>query len=124
MCQTVLHDNFQHLSRLLPQFLQLGEQESVMFPMPVMNCQVSIKQKGISVIRLEIAFCDMQGKPDHKMQVKLNLADQTAEPESIWFKCRGTTKVRVPKIGIDPAIMKVQSNTLRQWLESVIQSSH
>lgn len=124
MCQTVHHDNFQHLSRLLPQFSKLTEQEMISFPMPVMNCQISIKQKGVSIIRLEIAFCDMRGEPDHKMKVKLNLADRTAEPESIWFKCRGTTKVREPKIGMNLAIMKVQSNTLKQWLESVIQSSH
>jgi hypothetical protein len=121
MCQTISHENYEHIKRLLPQFDTLPEKENILLPMPVMDCLVKIQQKGVSVIRLEIAFHEKyKEEPDHKMQIKVNLLEHTAEPESVWFKCRGSTKVRNPKIGIDPAILKVQQITLKRWLEPVL----
>ncbi len=121
MCQTISHENYNHIKQLLPQLDRLVEKEITLLPMPAMDCRITIKQKGVSIMRLEIAFCEKQKiEPDHKMQVKLNLTEHTAEPESVWFKCRGSTKVRAPKIGIDPAILRVQNNTLKRWLEPVV----
>ena len=121
MCQTISHDNYEYIKLLLPQLEKLAEKETASLPMPVMDCRVVVKQKGVSVMRLEIAFYEKyKEEPDHKMQIKVNLLEHTAEPESIWFKCRGSTKVRNPKIGIDPAILKVQQITLKRWLEPVL----
>ena len=115
------HENYDHIKQILPQLYKLAEKETALLPMPIMDCKITVKQKGVSIMRLEIAFCEKQkDEPDHKMQVKLNLSEHTAEPESVWFKCRGSTKVHAPKIGADPAILKVQNNTLKRWLEPLV----
>ena len=121
MCQTISHENYEHIKRLLPQLEKLAEKETTSLPMPIMDCRLVVKQKGVSVMRLEIAFYEKyKEEPDHKMQVKVNLLEHTALPESVWFKCRGSTKVRAPKNVIDPAILKVQQITLKRWLEPVL----
>jgi len=126
MCQTVSHENYNRISKLVPELQNLEKNHTAVFKQPVMDCLITVKQKGISVMLVEIAFCtERNGEqiPDHSIRVKLNHQEQKAEPESVWFRCRGTTKVYMPKVGINPAIQKVQNNTLNKWLEQ-LQPAH
>ena len=49
-------------------------------------------------------------------QKKLDLNERKAIPESIWFKCRGTTHTREPKKGVNEQILNVMNNRLADWL--------
>jgi len=94
-------------------------QDSIIIPTLPMTGVIKVKQRGQSVMRLEIGFHYQHGEellPDHKMTVKLDLYERKAIPESIWFKCRGTQHAREPKKSVNEQILNVMNSRLTNWL--------
>jgi hypothetical protein len=119
-------EHYEQLLNLDPKLPERQAKESLMIPVSPMPGSITVKHRGASVMRVEIAFnTEQQGKlsPDHKMLVKVDMYHRKAIPESIWFRCKGTTHTRVPKKGIDDGIQTVLTNRLHAWLEMLSASA-
>ena len=117
MC--ISQDHYERIVQLFPTIMQSTVQDAVNFPTSPMTGMIKVKQRGQSVMRVEIGFHYRHGEellPDHKMTVKLDLNERKAIPESIWFKCRGTTHTREPKVGVNPQVLGVLNKRLADWL--------
>ena len=112
-------ENYERLLNIDPQLPERQAKESLMIPLTPMPGSITVKHRGQSVMRVEIAFnVEHEGKlsPDHKMLVKVDMYQRKVIPESIWFRCKGTTHTRVPNKGIDEGVLSVLTNRLHVWL--------
>lgn len=117
MC--IYQEHYERIVRLFPAVTQSAAQDAITIPTSPMTGIIKVKQRGQSVMRVEIGFHYRRGEellPDHKMTVKLDLHERKAIPESIWFKCRGTTHTREPKVGVNQQVLGVMNNRLADWL--------
>lgn len=117
MC--IYKEHYEQILSVFPAVVESAAQDCITIPTSPMTGIIRVKQRGQSVMRLEIGFHYRHGEellPDHKMTVKLDLHERKAIPESIWFKCRGTTHTREPKKGVNEQILNVMNNRLTNWL--------
>jgi hypothetical protein len=112
-------ENYERLLNIDPQLPERQAKESLMIPLTPMPGSITVKHRGQSVMRVEIAFnVEHDGKlsPDHKMLVKVDMYQRKVIPESIWFRCGGTTHTHVSNNGIDEGVLSVLTNRLHVWL--------
>lgn len=119
----------EHYKQLLDIYPTLPEQEAkavLHIPATPMSAAITVKHRGESFLRVELAFLyPANGKliPDHKIQLRVDLYERKAIPESIWFQGRGTQHTREPKVGVNPQIVNVIARRLGDWLTALTATS-
>ncbi len=119
----------EHYDRLIALYPELPEQEAksvLHIPAEPMSAAITVKHRGESFLRVEIAFLyPANGKllPDHKILVRVDLYERKAVPESIWFQGRGTQHTREPKVGVNQQIVNVIARRLGDWLTTLTATS-
>ncbi len=119
----------EHYKQLLDLYPTLPEQEAksvLHIPTKPMSAAITVKHRGESFLRVEIAFLyPANGKllPDHKILLRVDLYERKAVPESIWFLGKGTQPTREPKVGVNQQIVNVIARRLGDWLTTLTVTS-
>lgn len=124
MC--IHQEHYAQLLALYPGLPELVAKEVIPIESRPMRATLTVKHRGASFLRVEIAFLFQAGdtlRPDHKMTVRVDLYERKAVPESIWFLGKGTQHTREPKVGVNPQIEKVIAGRLGEWLTTLTASS-
>jgi hypothetical protein len=124
MC--IHQEHYSQLLALYPGLPDMVAKDVIPIPSKPMSAAITVKHRGESFLRLEIAFLFQAGdtlRPDHKMTVRVDLYERKAVPESIWFLGKGTQHTREPKVGVNPQIVNVIARRLGEWLNTLTASS-
>jgi hypothetical protein len=124
MC--IHQEHYAQLLALYPALPELPAKEVIPVASQPMQASITVKHRGESFLRVEIAFLyHANGKliPDHKMLLRVDLYERKAVPESIWFQGRGTQHAKQPKEPVNEQIVNVIARRLDDWLNTLAASS-
>jgi len=123
MC--IHQEHYDQLLALYPALPDMPAKEVITVESQPMSAAITVKHRGESFLRVEIAFLyPANGKliPDHKMLLRVDLYERKAVPESIWFQGRGTQYAKQPKEPVNPQIVTVIARRLGDWLTTLTAS--
>lgn len=124
MC--IHQEHYDRLLALYPALPDMPAKEVIPVQSKPMSAAITVKHRGESFLRVEIAFLyPANGKliPDHKMLLRVDLYERKAVPESIWFRGRGTQYAKQPKEPVNEQIVNVIAKRLGDWLTTLTASS-
>ncbi len=124
MC--IHQQHYDQLLNLYPGLPEMVAKDVIPIDSKPMRAAITVKHRGESFLRVEIAFLYPAGEkllPDHKMQLRVDLYERKAVPESIWFQGRGTQYAKQPKEPVNQQIVNVIARRLGDWLTTLAANS-